>query len=730
MTLVPGSVNTVPLNADPSEWVTVPFASLQNIPSGQQFTAVLLIDDVPNTVFPFDEDTSNDNSNSYFDIDNPVGNVNTYDLATPNNPTPNGVTYPGQPAGATNAFVGTTIMRVNQTTATLTVTGGGDFSGNLQESGDQQNGGNFLALTVGGTGTSLVLSGDNTYSGLTTIDSGDTLQAGSTTALTASTSVLDNGTLDLNGNDLSINALNGSASGVVTDSATSATLTVTGGGSFAGNVTGTNTGLTLLPSTLTLSGDNTYGGPTTINTGDILQAGSITAFSPNSNVLDNGTLDLAGFSNSINALSGNGVVIDSAAAATLSVNGGGSFSGVLQDVSGPLALTVGGTSETLTLSGASTYSGPTTVTNTDTLVVDGSETSPVTVAGTLGGTGTVGDLAVAGGTVDPGDPVTSTGTLSANSADFSSAGNLSVEINGGTPTNDLLSVAGSVTMGGSSSLTIDLNGLSSTGTFTIVSDSSQSGTFTTVNVVNNPHGYSVTVGYTGNTVIVTVGPGAAGPSITDVVLNQDITALNSAVTGTAQRSMVEDIVYTFSAPVNIVSNTVDPNLFHITALTVNGVTGVVPSTIEWAPVAGSGGLQWEVDFGVNASATNSQVGALNSIANGCYTITITNFSEITAVSGGAAASINAGSAPGVASSTLPGYVPANANYATQSFYRLFGDGNGDMVVNPGDNNKFKAAITTYNPAFDFNQDGVVNPGDNNRFKADLTVNFLGFTETI
>ena len=178
LTLVPGSVNTVPLNAGPNEWVTVPFASLQNVPAGQQFTVALLINNVPNTIFPFDEDTSNNSSNSYFDIDNPVGNVNTYDLATPNNPTPNGVTYPGQPAGATNAFVGTTIMRVNQTTATLTVTGGGNFSGNLQESGDQQNGGNFLALTVGGTGTTLVLSGNNTYSGLTTIDSGDTLDAG------------------------------------------------------------------------------------------------------------------------------------------------------------------------------------------------------------------------------------------------------------------------------------------------------------------------------------------------------------------------------------------------------------------------------------------------------------------------------------------------------------------------------------------------------------------------
>ena len=227
---------------------------------------------------------------------------------------------------------------------------------------------------------------------------------------------------------------------------------------------------------------------------------------------------------------------------------------------------------------------------------------------------------------------------------------------------------------------------------------------------------------------VTVTSTDTAPTITDVVLNQDISALNSGITGATQRSMVEDIVYTFSEPVNIVSNTVDPNLFHITAFTVDGVTGVVPATIEWAPVAGSGGLQWEVDFGVNPDAS---AGQLNSIANGCYSITITNFSEITEVGGGhLAANINAGPAPGVASSVLAGYNPANANYATQSFFRLFGDGNGDGIVNPGDNNKFKPAITTYNAAFDFNQDGIVNPGDNNRFKADLGLDFTAFTATI
>ena len=70
-----------------------------------------------------------------------------------------------------------------------------------------------------GGGQTLTLSGNNTYGGTTTINSGDTLMAGSTTALTGATSVTDNGTLDLDGNSLSIRALNGT--GIVTDSGNS-----------------------------------------------------------------------------------------------------------------------------------------------------------------------------------------------------------------------------------------------------------------------------------------------------------------------------------------------------------------------------------------------------------------------------------------------------------------------------------------------------------------------------
>jgi autotransporter-associated beta strand protein len=603
------------------------------------------------------------------------------------------------------ALSGSGTVTNNLAAATLTVTGGGCFSGNIQDG----NGGNTIALTLAGAGKTLTLSGNNTFSGLTTINTGDILKVGSSTALTGNTSVTVNGTLNLNHNSIDIMALNGSASGTVLNTGTTGTLTVNGGGLFAGSITGDHTALTIAPSTLILLGANNYGGVTIINFGDTLMANSTSAFSASSDITDNGTLDLGGFDNSIGALNGNGVVTSSNADATLSVTGGGFFTGTIED-DGAIGLTVAGTSQTLTLSGANTYSGQTTVNASDTLLVDGSETSPVSVAGTLGGTGTTGDLTVAGGAVNPGDPVGSVGTLYANSADFSNGGALDVEITGGSPANDLLSVAGGVTLGGTSTLNIDLNGLNSTGTFTIITDGSQTGQFTNVNVVNNVNGYVVTVAYTGNAVTVTVALAPLQPpSITSVVINQDRTALNNAPgqsTPGQQRSMVNDIVYTFSEPVNILNFSADPNVFVINALTVNGVTGTVP-TLSWAPVAGSNNTEWAVTFS-GAGVTGG------SIANGCYDITIQNPQSITAVADSQQLSL--------ASSGIGG--------ATQAFFRLFGDIDGNKVVNAFDNANFKPALTNYNAAFDYDQNGFVNAIDGVHFRNDLGVSFTGFTATI
>ncbi len=174
-------------------------------------------------------------------------------------------------------------------------------------------------------------------------------------------------------------------------------------------------------STLILLGtNNTYPGNTTITAGTLKLgvANAIPGGATAGNVSVNGTLDLNTFSDSLNGLSGAGIV-DTLAGGTpvLSVGGNNAsstFSGVIQDTVGALALVKTG-SGIFTLGGANTYGGTTTISN-GTLLVNGSlGTNVVTVGNgaTLGGAGILaGPVTVqSGGNLVPGSGIGAAGVV-------------------------------------------------------------------------------------------------------------------------------------------------------------------------------------------------------------------------------------------------------------------------------------------------------------------------------
>ena len=426
---------------------------------------------------------------------------------------------------------------IDNGTLTYDLDGSESYSGVISGSG---------SLALAGYGT-LLLSGTNAYTGGTTVWSA-TLEAASTAALPgysspgmvsvdcgATLAVAVGGSADWNSDpgvsdDMGTLLANadfapGAVLGIDTGDAS--------GGSFSyagsiGDSANGPLGLTKLgPNALVLSGYNTYSGPTEVVAGT-LQAGAEYALSPSSDmIVDNGaTLDMNGFDNEVNTLSGGGTVENSASGTSvwLGVGNdttGSTFTGTLTDAGGGTGLLglakLGG--DTFTLAGINAFTGPTIVEGGILDVATAFGNSPVQLAGgQLSGANAPAATSVATTVAvsssypsSPpvfGDSVTFTATVSATNGNF------------GTPSGSVI-FYDEATGAESVPITLDTNGcatwtpssvLDAGDHYIVATYTSDSGTF----VGGTVGEFDQTVNPAGTTTTVTASPSSAnyGDSLT------------------------------------------------------------------------------------------------------------------------------------------------------------------------------------------------------------------------
>lgn len=410
-------------------------------------------------------------------------------------------------AGLATAGSGTNnrIVNGNLTSAILTVntaTGAtSTFSGSLGGSGTNENN---LSLTKSGAG-SLVLTGENTYAGVTTVSSGTlqfanvvSLYGGNTANWATSNIIVSSGaTLAFNvggagefaaGDIDTLKSLGNASGGFLSGSSLGLDTSHANGGEFiySSSIGNTNSGANVLgvtklgSNTLTLNAANTYTGPTVIS-GGTLKAGAgsgASAFGNNSVVtlgnVAGVVLDLNGYNQSIGSLVGGGttggkVQLNGATLTTGGNNANATFAGVIEGAGG---LTKAGTG-IQTLSGSNTYTGLTSVNAGNILVANNDALGATGVGnGTVVANGAA--VVLAHGVAVSGEAIAIAGSGTANSGGLQAAAGATASWSG-----DITLDAGA-RVGALAGGTLTLSGVIKNGTGTALQVSGENGTGTVV----------------------------------------------------------------------------------------------------------------------------------------------------------------------------------------------------------------------------------------------------------
>lgn len=354
------------------------------------------------------------------------------------------------------SVAGNGIVRVDpNVTLILNNASNTDFSGQLQGTG---------TITKSNLGVFTLSGSDNSgFTGILNIQKG-TLQAGTVNTLPPTGTLNLTSILDLNGYNNTIGTLIGAANSTIALGA--GTLTIADGNSqtFSGKIYGSG-GLTLNADTLTLSGTNTYSGPTTINSPNTtLFVGTSGALSPNSDMVINGStaaLALNNTTNSIGSLSGSGnIFFANSSSLTVNNDKDTTFSGTMTSTGGGTVFRKQGDG-VLTLSGATTYTGSTFL-NNGTLKAGSSNAlsggssytlSPNTTLDLNNFPNTIASLAGDGGSVVLGTATLTTGTTGTTfGGSISGTGGLSLTGSNSLTLSGSNSYSGTTNLAGSTSL--------------------------------------------------------------------------------------------------------------------------------------------------------------------------------------------------------------------------------------------------------------------------------------
>ena len=296
-----------------------------------------------------------------------------------------------------NVLIASNLTGPNGLTFAGTGTGTATISGVISGTGALVKNGSFA----------LILSGNNTYTGATTVNAG-TLRLGASNRIydSSAVTVASGSIFDLNGYQETVGSIAGAgnitlAAGALTAGGDNSSTT------FSGVISGTGGLVKAGSGTLILSGSNTYSGATQVNAGT-LQLGAANALASSTALIiaSGATFDTSwGNSQTVASLSGAGSLNIRSNTFTVGDSTNSTFSGSISDSYGSLVKVGTGV---LTLSGNSTFTGLTTI-NQGAIAV--------TSATALGGS-TYGNVIADGAALYLGNNI----TLSEGSFDISGAG--------------------------------------------------------------------------------------------------------------------------------------------------------------------------------------------------------------------------------------------------------------------------------------------------------------------